>query len=112
MPPAGEPAPITAGWLRASFSEVDETLSVPGAPVLPCRTTVAIPRGERVAYRIPVVPNARRIPAGHRLQLVVASADEAGKWPTVLGFTHVVVREASRNTVFSASRLWLPVLPA
>ena len=112
LPPAGEPAPITAGWLRASFCEVDEALSVPGAPVLPCRTTVAIPRHARVTYRIPVVPNARRLAAGHRLRLVIASADEAGKWPTVLGFTHVVVREASRNTVFSGSRLWLPLLPA
>ena len=67
---------------------------------------------ERVSYRIPVVPNARRVAAGHRLRLVIASADETDKTPTVLGFTHVVVREASRNTIFSASRLWLPLLPA
>lgn len=112
VPPAGKPEPITAGWLRATFSAVDEARSVLGGPVLPCRTPVVIPRGERVTYRIPVVPNARRLPAGHRLQLVIASADEADKWPTVLGFTHVVVREASRNTIFSASRLWLPVLAA
>jgi putative CocE/NonD family hydrolase len=112
VPPSGDPAPITAGWLRASFSEVDAATSVLGAPVVPCRTTIAIPRGARVTYRIPVVPNARRLPAGHRLRLVIASADEDGKWPTVLGFTHVAVREASRNTVFSTSRLWLPVLPA
>jgi predicted acyl esterase len=65
-----------------------------------------------VSYRIPVVPNARRIAAGHRLRLVIASADETDKMPTILGFTHVVVREASRNTIYSASRLWLPLLPA
>jgi hypothetical protein len=64
-----------------------------------------------MTYRIPVVPNARRVPAGQRLRLVIASADETDNTPTVLGFTHVVVREASRNTIYSASRLWLPLLP-
>ena len=109
-PPDGEPEAITAGWLRAAFSGVDEPRSVPGAPVPDCRTPRAVPVGERVSYRIPVVPNARRIAAGHRLRLVIASADEADRTPTVLGFTHVVVREASRNTIYSASRLWLPLL--
>jgi uncharacterized protein len=109
-PPDGEPDAITAGWLRAAFSGVDEKRSVPGAPVPDCRTPRAVPVGERVSYRIPVVPNARRVAAGHRLRLVIASADEADKTPTILGFTHVVVREASRNTIYSASRLWLPLL--
>jgi predicted acyl esterase len=112
LPPVGKPEAITAGWLRAAFSAVDETRSVHGAPVPDCRTPRAVPVGERVSYRIPVVANARRVAAGHRLRLVIASADEVGKTPSILGFTHVVVREASRNTIFSASRLWLPLLPA
>ncbi len=37
-PPDGEPEAITAGWLRAAFSGVDEKRSVPGAPVPDCRT--------------------------------------------------------------------------
>jgi uncharacterized protein len=110
-PPSGEPEAITAGWLRAAFSGVDEARSALGAPVPDCRTPVAVPVGRRMTYRIPVVPNARRVPAGHRLRLVIASADEIDKTPTVLGFTHVVVREASRNTIYSASQLWLPLLP-
>jgi putative CocE/NonD family hydrolase len=110
--PNGEPAPITAGWLRATLSAVDEESSVPGVPVVECRTPIALPVGERVVYRIPVVPNARHLPAGHRLRLVIASDDESDTTRTILGFTHVVVREASRNTIFSASRLWLPLLPA
>jgi len=110
VPPDGKPDAITAGWLRATFSAVNEARSVPGAPMLECRAPIAIPVGERVAYRIPVVANARHVPAGHRLRLVIASADEAGKTPTILGFTHVVVREATRNTIFSASRLWLPLI--
>lgn len=112
VPPVGEPEAITAGWLRAAFSAIEETRSVHGAPVPDCRIPLAVPVGERVSYRIPVVPNARRIPAGHRLRLVIASADETDKTPTILGFTHVVVREASRNTIYSASRLWLPLLLA
>jgi hypothetical protein len=110
-PPDGEPEPITAGWLRAAFSGVDENRSVRGAPVPDCGTPRAVPVGEQVSYRIPVVPNARRLPAGHRLRLVIASVDQTDKTPTVLGFTHVVVREASRNTIYTGSRLWLPILP-
>jgi uncharacterized protein len=111
VPPDGAPVPITGGWLRATLSTVSDAKSVPGAPVLECRTPVAIPAGARVTYRIPVVANARRIAAGHALRLVLASADAAGKTPTLLGFTHVAVREASVNTIHSASRLLLPVLP-
>lgn len=102
---------ITAGWLRASFSDVDETQSLPGSPFLPCVQPVAIRPNILTTYRIPLVDNARHLPAGHRLRLVIASSDEADKFPTVLGFTHTVVREASLNAISSASRLWLPVLP-
>ena len=109
--PEGEASAITAGWLRAALSRVDEAASAPGGPALDCREPVAIPVGERVLYKIPVVPNARRIAAGRRLRLVLASADEQGKTPTIMGFTHVTVREASVNTIYSASRLLLPVLP-
>lgn len=109
VPPQGEPEAISAGWLRASLSALDAAQSTPATPVLPCRTPIAIPPGQQTTYRIPMVDNARHLPAGHRLRLVLASADEAEKFPTVLGFTHVTVREASINTVFSASRLLLPV---
>jgi hypothetical protein len=112
VPPEGEPEAITGGWLRAAFSGVDEQRSVRGAPVPDCRTPCAVPVGESVSYRIPMVPNARRIAAGHRLRIVIASADKTHKIATLLGFTHVVVREASRNTIYSASRLWIPVLRA
>ena len=112
VPPEGEPEAITAGWLRAALSRVDEARERAGAPALDCREPVAIPVGQRVVYRIPIVPNARRIKAGRRLRLVLASADEKDKTPTIMGFTHVTVREASVNTIYSASRLLLPVLPA
>lgn len=110
VPPEGEPIAITVGWLRASFSRVNEQESKPGAPWLDCRDPITIPVAERVVYRIPITPNARRIARNHRLRLILASADEKDKRLAMLGFTHTVVREASVNTVYSASRLLLPVL--
>jgi len=79
-------------------------------PILDCREPLAIPVGKHVLYRIPIVANARRILAGHRLRLVLASADENEKGLALLGFTHTVVREASVNTIYSTSRLLLPML--
>jgi putative CocE/NonD family hydrolase len=111
VPSQGDAVPITAGWLRASLSAIDPDQSRLGAPVLPCRQPIAIVPGQATTYRIALVPNARHLPAGHALRLVIASADETGKSPTVLGFTHTVVREPSRNTVMNSSRLWLPLLP-
>ena len=49
VPPAGAAEPITAGWLRASLRTMDEAASTPGAPVLDCRTPVAVPVGQRVS---------------------------------------------------------------
>jgi predicted acyl esterase len=112
VPPAGEAQWITAGWLRATLATVDESASVPGAPVYDSRQPVAIPVGARRTYRIPVVATATHLPAGHRLRLVIASSDEEDDYPTVQNITHVVVREASKNTVFGSSTLWLPVVPA
>jgi len=111
LPPQGDAVPITAGWLRASLSAIDPDQSRLGAPVLPCRQPIVIVPGQGTTYRIPLVPNARHLPAGHALRLVIASADEPGKSPTVLGFTHTVVREPSRNTITNSSRLLLPLLP-
>ncbi len=74
--PDGSAEPITAGWLRASLRQVDPTTSVVGSPVLPCRTAEAVPIGEDITYRIPLVPNARRVAAGHSIRLVVTSDDQ------------------------------------
>lgn len=110
--PDGEAADVTAGWLRASLREVDEAASRPGAPVLPCRCAQLVPIGERVVYRVPLVPNARRIAAGHRLRLVLASDDQRKHVPAMLGFRHAPVGTSARNTVYSSSRLLAPVASA
>jgi uncharacterized protein len=101
---------VTAGWLRASLRGVDETASVPGAPVLPCRTAVAVPIGEDVEYRIPLVGNARRFAAGDRTRLVITSDDQNPVTPAVMNFRHASVGTSSLNTIRSSSRLLLPTL--
>ncbi|MGB8540589.1 MAG: CocE/NonD family hydrolase C-terminal non-catalytic domain-containing protein [Candidatus Acidiferrales bacterium] len=101
---------VTAGYLRASLRAVDEGASKPGAPVLPCRTFEAVPIGENVSYRIPLVPNARRFRAGHTLRLYLTTDDQNADRPALLGFRHASIGTSSFNTVFSSSRLLLPIL--
>ncbi|MGD1241100.1 CocE/NonD family hydrolase [Mycobacterium seoulense] len=108
--PGGGTTDVTAGWLRASLREVDEAASRPGAPVLPCRNPQAVPLGEDVEYRIPLVPNARRFKAGHRIRLTLTSDDQDPAVPAIMNFRHAGVGTSSLNTVRSSSRLLLPVL--
>jgi predicted acyl esterase len=110
--PDGAVTDATAGWLRPSLREVDTTASRQGAPVLQCRTAKAVPIGEDVEYRIPLVPNARRFTAGHRVRLVLTSDDQAPSAPAIMSFRHAAVGTSSRNTVRSSSRLLLPVISA
>src|SRR5580692_1151523 len=102
---------VTAGYLRAGLREVDEAASRPGAPDLPCRTFQAVPIGELVHYRIPLVANARRFKAGHRVRLFVTSDDQDSNMPAMLTFRHASVGTSCLNIVGSSSRLLLPVMP-
>ncbi|MGX9791195.1 CocE/NonD family hydrolase [Mycobacterium sp. MMS18-G62] len=103
--PDGGVTDVTAGWLRASLREVDEADSRPAAPVLPCRNAQAVPIGEDVEYRLPLVPNARRFDAGHRIRLVLTSDDQDPATPAIMNFRHASVGTSSLNTVRSSSRL-------
>ncbi len=106
----GTVSEVTAGWLRASLREVDEADSQPGRPVLPCRTPVAVPIGQDVEYRIPLVTNARRFAAGDRIRLTIVSDDQDPDVPAIMNFRHASVGTSSLNTIHSSSRLLLPVL--
>jgi uncharacterized protein len=108
--PDGTVADVTGGWLRASMREVDEAASKPGAPVLSCRNPRAVPIGEDVTYRIPLVANARRFAAGHRIRLVLRSDDQDPDAPVIMNFRHASVGTSSLNTIRSSSRLLFPVL--
>jgi uncharacterized protein len=108
--PAGEATDITQGYLRAGLRQVDETASRDGAPVLPCRTFEPVPVGEAVRYRIPLVPNARRFKAGHRIRLLLAGDDQDPRMPAMFGFRHASVGGSCLSTVRSSSRLLLPTV--
>jgi|HubBroStandDraft_6_1064221.scaffolds.fasta_scaffold15707_3 predicted acyl esterase len=101
---------VTAGYIRASLRKVEEGSSKPGAPTLPCDTFEAVPVGQRVSYRIPIVPIARRLKAGHKLRLCITSDDQEPQKPVPLGFKHASIGTSSLNTVFSSSRLLLPIV--
>ena len=109
--PDGTAHDVTAGYLRASLRKVDEDASRVGAPVLPCREAVAVPIGQEVQYRIPLVPNARRFKAGHRIRLHLTSDDQDPKAPAIMGFRHATVGTSTINSIRSGSRLLLPFLP-
>jgi uncharacterized protein len=108
--PDGTITNITGGWLRASLRELDTDASRTGAPVLPCRNPLPAPINQPVDYRIPLVPNARRFAAGHRIQLMITSDDQSQDIPVFLGYRHPPVGTTTRNTIHATSRLLLPVL--
>jgi hypothetical protein len=101
---------VTAGWLRATLRRLDRDASERGAPVLPCSKRRKIPPGKLVSYRIPLVPNARRFARGHRIRLVLASDDNAKELPSIMHFRHARIGEPARNSIYSSSRLLLPVV--
>jgi hypothetical protein len=78
---------------------------------LPCREAVAVPIGQDVQYRIPLVPNARRFKAGHRIRLHLTSDDQDPTAPAIMGFRHATVGTSTINSIRSQSRLLLPFLP-
>lgn len=108
--PDGTATNVTAGWLRASLRLVDEEASAPGRPVIDCRIPVAVTPNELTSYRIPIVANAHRFLAGHRIGLVITSDDQPQHAPTLMGFRHAPVVPAVRARIWSSSRLLLPVL--
>ena len=90
--PDGTVVDVTAGWLRASLRRVDPDRSPVGSPELPCRDADAVVPGSLTAYRIPLVTNARRFAAGHRVRLVVTSDDQDPSTPAIMGFRHATGR--------------------
>ena len=101
---------ITAGYLRAGLRAVGESESKPGAPTLACRTFEAVPLGQNVRYRVPLVPDARRFRAGHKIRLYLTTDDQNADRPAPLEFRHISIGTSSFNTVLSMSRLLLPVM--
>ena len=95
---------VTAGWLRASLRRVDPAAS---SLELPCREAQIVVPGAITTYRIPLVTNARRFAARHRVRLVLTSDDQDETTPAIMEFRHAPVG-TSRNTIHSSSTLVLP----
>jgi uncharacterized protein len=110
LAPDGTTTAITGGWLRASLRAVDEAASHTGAPVLSCSEPQAVPIGEQVEYRIPLVTNAWRFKSGHRIELIITSDDQPKDVPVFAGYRHPPIGNTVRNTIHSSSTLLLPIL--
>ena len=70
-----------------------------------------MPINSPASYRVPLVGNARRFPAGHRIRLVLTSDDQDHAAPAMLEFRHASVGTSSLNRIASSSRLILPLCP-
>jgi uncharacterized protein len=66
--------------------------------------------GSQVEYRIPLIQNARRFLAGHRIKLMLTSDDQPKDLPALLDYRHPPVGPTTRNTIYASSRLLLPGL--
>lgn len=118
---SGNRGPVTKGWLRLSHRELDEQRSTPWRPWHPHRSTSPLVPGEAVEALVEVMPTGVRLGVGHRLGLVVGSADrtEASRF----GHDDPTDRDPARlgglNTLHTgqplsgglAAHLLLPVLP-
>jgi predicted acyl esterase len=70
-----------------------------------------VPIGELVHYRIPLVANAHRFRAGHRVRLFLTSDDQDAAKPAMLEFRHASVGTNCLSSIYASSRLLLPILP-
>jgi predicted acyl esterase len=89
--PDGSEAPVTQGWLRASFRHVDPARSRPGAPYLTDDRHDPVTIGLATEYRLDLWDMAYTLAPGHRLRLWLSSSDSP---------THEPLPEAGRNLVF------------
>src|SRR4051812_6765165 len=89
--PDGSATLITQGWLRASFRDVDESRSRPGAPYLPDDHDDPVTIGLTTEYRMDIWDTAYTLAPGHRLRLWLGSSDTP---------THEPLPVAGRNLIF------------
>jgi predicted acyl esterase len=75
VPPSGEPATLSRGYLRASHRALDEERSEPHAPYHPHTDPEPVPPGEVVEYAIRFPPICRVFATGHRLELELRSME-------------------------------------
>lgn len=75
LSPDGAPRPLSRGVLKASFREVDETLSNPGQPFHPFERMDLLEPGVVYEFQIELRPLFHTLAAGHQLRVEIASED-------------------------------------
>ena len=103
------PTNITAGYVHAGLRRLDESCQQTRSPCASLPIFEPVPIGDKVTYRIPLVPNARRFRTGHKLRLYLTTDDQNKDVPALFEFRHASIGTSSLNTVFSSSRLLLPI---
>jgi len=106
--PDGRVLDLTQGWLRASHRAVDEERSKPYHPYHPHDRFDPLTPGEPTSFEIEVLPTAHRFLPGHRMRLLLTSQDDGGF--AMQGLSHYPLGQSARNTVFSTSRLTVPLV--
>lgn len=88
--PDGSSLLLSSGYLRASHRAVDEARSLPAEPWIANTATSVVWPNDPMLYRIDIWPVAAELQPGHRLRIMIASADMPN---------HEPLSQVSRNTV-------------
>lgn len=98
---------VTEGWLRASHRTLDQSRTTPDRPFHTHLHPTPIAPGQAYHYDIEIWPTAIRLPAGHRLQIQLASNDTPNHLParmqlgTDVFATFVDPNQLAENTVLT-----------
>src|SRR4051812_17439785 len=92
--PDGSATLITQGWLRASFRDVDESRSRPGAPYLPDDHDDPVTVGLTTEYRMDIWDTAYTLAPGHRLRLWLGSSATPTHEPLTVAGRNLIMHDA------------------
>src|SRR4051812_39874979 len=92
--PDGSATLITQGWLRASFRDVDESRSRPGAPYLPDDHDDPVTIGLTTEYRMDIWDTAYPLARGHGLRLWLGSPDTPTHEPLPVAGRNLILHDA------------------
>jgi len=111
---AGQPVPVTKGWLRASHRQLDSERSLPYRPYHTHTKRQWLTPSEPVCCEVEIWPTSMVFRKGHRLQLDIQPRDGAGSAPYT--HYHASYNTNAENMIYSGgemqSYLLLPVIPA
>lgn len=115
----GKVAPLSKGWLRASYREIDVARSKPGQPFHPYRNPTLLEPGKAYEFQIEMLPVFHTFKAGYRILVQIASDDnsiiEALNSHTLHTIYAEILPVPAKNRVYHdsahPSHLMLPIIP-